>query len=100
MTFPLTFQGYTMTQLNTSHICRLFGVSTMTVWQWRQGTKMRAPLPVAATKKNQTKPEIRFNARSVLAWAKKHQLDLAESVDSVLESAPVRKSGPKPRKPG
>jgi hypothetical protein len=76
----------------------MFGVSTMTVWQWRQGTKKRAPLPTAAPSKKATKPEVRFNTRSVIAWAKKHQLDLVESLDSVLAYPPVNKSGPKPKK--
>ena len=89
----------TVAQLNAKQTCALFGISNMTLLAWRKGTKSRTALPVAAPKKGETKPTVRFNVSQLLAWAKKHAVEVVKSPEAVVagSSDEVSKPGPKPR---
>lgn len=88
-------------QLSSVQVCAVFGISNMTLWNWRKGTKTMAPLPEAKPRSGTQKPLLRFNVASVLAWAKKHNVIIAKTPEQVLagkaEVAAASKPGPKPR---
>lgn len=89
----------TVAQLNAKQTCALFGISNMTLLAWRKGTKNRTALPVAAPKKGETKPTVRFNVSQLLAWAKKHAVEIVKTPDAVVagNTEEAGKPGPKPR---
>lgn len=85
------------TQLTGPQVCRLFGISNMTLWNWRQGTTRMTPLPTATPRKaTEGKNHLRFNVKGVLAWAKKHHIELVATVEQVAE-VKQGKPGPKAR---
>lgn len=89
----------TVAQLNAKQTCALFGISNMTLLAWRKGTKSRTALPVAAPKKGETKPTVRFNVSQLLAWAKKHAVEVVKTPEAVVAGSTdeASKPGPKPR---
>ena len=87
----------TKTQLTAPQVCRLFGISNMTLFSWRQGNKHKSPLPVAKAKIKEGRATLRFNQASTLAWAKKHDVEIAVPVEQVLTEVKQGKPGPKPR---
>lgn len=89
----------TVAQFNSKQTCALFGISNMTLLAWRKGTKSRTALPVAAPKKGETKPVVRYNVSQLLAWAKKHAVEIVKAPEAIAAgtSDEAGKPGPKPR---
>ena len=89
----------TKTQLTAPQVCKLLGISNMTLFSWRQGNTKKAPLPTAKPKKvtEGGRALLRFNQASVLAWAKKHHVELAMPIEQVLTEVKQGKPGPKSR---
>lgn len=88
-------------QLTSAQAAKVFGVSSMTLWNWRQGTRSMAPLPTIKSKKATAKPAVFFGVASLKSWAKKHGVVIAQAPEDVLASAPEAsissRPGPKPR---
>jgi hypothetical protein len=85
-------------QLTSGQVCQVFGVSSMTLWNWRQGTKSLAPLPVATPKKaTEGRQVLRYNPVGLLAWAKKHGVVVAKTPEQVLAGATAAASKPGPK---
>jgi hypothetical protein len=95
--FPEQPKGRQMTtaKMTTQQAARAFGVSTMTLYLWRQGTPTKDPLP--STKETKTeKPRIGYPISSARKWAKKHGIEFAVDPDKVVLE-PSKKPGPVPR---
>jgi predicted DNA-binding transcriptional regulator AlpA len=63
-----------MSTLNTQQLMQIFGVSHMTVYQWRQGTATKKKLP--ATVGKPTPRSVAFDPVKVETWASKHDVPL------------------------
>ena len=90
----------TRVQLNSNQVAAMFGVSNMSVFNWRKGTKAMTPLPTAATKSTLSRPKVLFNLSAVLTWAKKHGVVVVTPPEELIsKSAPTtaNKPGPKVR---
>lgn len=72
--------------LTTEDLMRSFGVTHMTVFNWRQGSPTRAPLPF-----EQNGRAVSFRPSKVEAWARKHGL---------VPVAPLAPAGAARKKPG
>lgn len=59
--------------LNTKQVMALAGVSHMAVYQWRQGSEKRDPLPTVA---GETPRSVAFKPRDLKAWAKRCGIEL------------------------
>lgn len=85
-------------QLNTAQACLVFGVSSMTLHNWRKGTQTLAPLPVIA--KEAELGRIRYNPSVLKTWASKNKVIIARTPEEVLAAGSTKsqgKPGPKPR---
>lgn len=59
--------------LTTKEVAAQFGVNELTVYNWRQGSPRRDPLPAhEKTTKGDTRKRIFFKRSEVKAWAAKH----------------------------
>lgn len=87
-------KSYTAKQLQVA-----FAVGHMTIYNWRQGTATRDPLPCEVDEET---GRVAFPAASTKAWAKKYGLSFTEPSDSgeaskpgpkaTAKKAPVKKS--------
>lgn len=85
-------------KLNSAEVCAMFGISNMTLYSWRKGTKKMAPLPVSGVEA--LKGKVAFLASAVNKWAKTHGVVIIQTPEQVKQALPTqRKSGPKPRQP-
>jgi hypothetical protein len=85
-------------QLTAPQVCKLFGITNTTLWNWRQGTTKMKPLPEAkATKQNGFKYALRFNQKTLLAWSERNHIELKMPVEQVLTEVKQGKPGPKSR---
>lgn len=75
--------------LSTKDLQAGFGVGHMTIYNWRQGTATKDPLPADVDQSGR----VTFPLASTKAWAKKHSLEF----DTYLAKAPESKPGPKPK---
>lgn len=80
-------KSYTAKQLQVA-----FAVGHMTIYNWRQGTATRDPLPCETDDET---GRVTFPAASTKAWAKKYGLTFTEPTDSGEASKP----GPKATTP-
>ena len=76
----------------------LFGVTSMTLYLWRQGTASKAALPTEKPRAKLGEPAtaILFDPAKVEKWAAKHDVPLATTVAKALKGE-APKPGPKPR---
>lgn len=84
--------------LNTSDIQRAFGVTGMTVYNWRKGSPQRPPMPTAGG----PGVGVIFKPAAVKAWSKKAGVAIIDPTafeDNGDAPAAARRSkpGPKPR---
>ena len=85
-------------QLTAPQVCKLFGITNMTLWNWRQGTTKMKPLPEAKpNKQNGFKYTLRFNQKTLLAWAERNHVELKMPIEQVLTEVKQGKPGPKSR---
>lgn len=72
---------------------RAFGVSSMTLYLWRQGTATKAAMP---TVKN-TGRFVLYDRGPITAWAKKNGVEFVVPLDQVAANAELKpaKAGPK-----
>ena len=84
-------------QLNQAQVCEIFGISHMTLWSWRKGTKKMTPLPTVIPRKMLTKPAIRFSGPAITRWARANGVILVRTPEEVLAGKVTNKPGPKPR---
>lgn len=80
-------------ELSTKDLQKGFGVGHMTVYNWRQGSATRDPLPANVDEKTK---RVTFNKTDVKAWAKKYGLTFTEPTEKAAEVKP----GPKPKTDG
>lgn len=89
-------------KINSQQVQALFGVSHVTVYNWRKGGTRTAPLPTAKLSKADAlkiKPPVTFLLNAVLTWAKKHGIDTDRQVLEKLSVGEdsANKPGPKPK---
>ncbi len=73
--------------ISINELARAFGVSTMTLYLWRQGTPTKDPLPHLAEPVGNSN-RITFKRGEVKTWAKKHGLELDFDRKEPTKSAP------------
>lgn len=73
--------------LSTKDLQAGFGVGHMTIYNWRQGTATKDPLPCDVDQSGR----VTFPVASTKAWAKKHGLEFNVPAEKAAESKP----GPK-----
>jgi len=76
--------------LTTWHLQRLFDVSAMTIYNWRQGTVTKTPLPCEVDASG----HVHYWLAEVKVWARKNAVPLAADPGEVAEMAP-RRRGPR-----
>lgn len=81
--------------LNTNQVAAAFGVSIVTIAQWRKGSAQRAVLKTCHDPKKSRFPLFRLT--EVQRYAKKHNLEFAKDPLVVLETWSAKKPGPKPK---
>lgn len=83
------------TILTTKQICAGFGISHVTAYNWRQGSKAKEALPIVpADTSDATKArEVRFDLTATKAWAKANGLPFNQTAALAATAA---KTGPKP----
>lgn len=84
-------KSYTAKQLQAA-----FAVGHMTIYNWRQGTATRDPLPCETDEES---GRVTFPAASTKAWAKKYGLEFTEPTDSGEASKPGPKATAKKATP-
>lgn len=84
-------KSYTAKQLQAA-----FAVGHMTIYNWRQGTATRDPLPCETDEES---GRVTFPAASTKAWAKKYGLEFVEPTDSGEASKPGPKATAKKATP-
>lgn len=77
-------------RLTTRDLTEAFGVTLMTIANWKAGTPTRTPLPFVKEGR-----AVRFNAAKVRRWAEANGIAFAD--EKALEGTASRKPGPKPR---
>lgn len=86
----------TTAKMTTQQAAKAFGVSTMTLYLWRQGTPTKDPLPFTVHDAKAEKPRIAYPIASSRKWARAHNIEFAvDPAKVVLE--PSKKPGPVPR---
>lgn len=75
-------------KLTTKDLTRAFGVTGMTITNWRKGTPTRKPLPFRTKGR-----AVQYDAAKVARWASQHEMPLVEP----LEPQGRQKPGPKVR---
>lgn len=85
--------------LNTADLCRVFGVTPMTIYLWRQGTASKhSKLPVVVGKR--VGRAVLFRPSAVLTWAQKNGVEVQVDPVAILaekEGSERPRPGPKPR---
>ncbi len=81
-------------KLTTRDLEVVFGVTTMTVHNWRKGSATKEPLPVI--KEDLEKGQVRFAPKITASWAKKNGVTMVSPIDQA-EPGLFTKPGPKPR---
>lgn len=85
-------------QLTAKQVCQVFGISNMTLWSWRQGTRTLTPMPVATpSKATEGRATLRFNAAGIKAWAKKHGVVMVMTPEQALDDSAKEQSKPGPK---
>jgi len=82
------------TLLNTHQVAAAFGVTTMTLANWRKGSPKRSPLPTAKQPKNAQPLSIWYAPSALKVWAKKNGIEVPKSLDTLTTPTPT-KPGPK-----
>lgn len=77
----------TQKTLTVNDLVQAFGVSSMTLYLWRQGTPTKDPLPYDVVDPNAKRPSIAFRIPKVRAWAKKHGIEFAVDPDNLTQAA-------------
>lgn len=82
--------------LKTRDLEAVFGVTSMTVHNWRKGSVTREPLPV--DEKSLENGDVRFHPTITARWAKRNDVLMAKLIGDVTLAGFTR-PGPKPRSP-
>lgn len=77
------------TQLSTKDLMAGFNVAHMTIYNWRQGTPTKDPLPCIVRGRS-----VSFDARRTAAWAKKYGIAFK------MPTVPAAKGRPGPKSAG
>ncbi|MNK65503.1 hypothetical protein D3C87_848000 [compost metagenome] len=78
-------------RLTTKDVEDAFGVTPMTVYNWRKGTPTREPLPAEVEGRR-----VFYRAARLKAWAKRHGIPLLKDPEAVsAHSKPGPKTAPK-----
>lgn len=80
-------------RLTVPEVCSMFGVTQLTLLNWRKGTKRRPPLPTLKPLKSEPPNAVRFSQSQALQWAKKNGVELAAPEPKVAAKSARR--GPK-----
>lgn len=80
------------TRLTTKDVMGAFGVTPMTVYNWRMGSPTREPLPAETVGRS-----VFYRAARVKAWARRHGVPLLRELEPATGGP--RKPGPKAQKP-
>lgn len=86
----------TLTKINTPQAAAVFGVTTMTLANWRKGSPQRTKLPTTTPPAGSNPNSVWYKVSDLKAWSKKNGIDMG-GVDH-LEPVVPAKPGPKPRK--
>lgn len=81
-------------RMNVNQTAIAFGVSTMSIWNWRQGSVAREPLPVVTENQHFSRPQVFVEVKAAKAWARKYGIPFTIPNK---EDLVVGKAGPKPR---
>jgi hypothetical protein len=81
--------------LTVAQTAAVFGVSTMTVFNWRKGTATRDPLKVCTDPEKTWFP--RFRVTELQRYAKKHKLEFARQPEDVLATWEHKTPGRQPK---
>lgn len=81
-------------RITIAEMAAVFGVGTMTIYNWRQGSSVREPLPcVAEPIGNGVRQRVYFKKTEVQAWIKQHGIAdpwlAAKKAQKQAEKAPV-----------
>lgn len=68
-----------MEELSIKDLMKMFGVTLMTITNWRKGSTRITPLPTE-TRARGSRNQVYFTKEKVLAWAKENEINLVESV--------------------
>lgn len=82
--------------LTIPQVASMFGVTPVTIFNWRKGTRTLSPMPTVAPKSDDKRQAVGFALKDLKTWAKKHGLIFKELEASPL-TQPASKAGPKPR---
>lgn len=75
---------------NTKQLMAGFAVGHMSIYNWRNGTPTKDPLPHLVAENGR----VSFPQKSTIAWAKKHDLEFDPA--KAEKGAKTKKPGPKP----
>lgn len=79
--------------LTTADLTTIFGVSHMTIHNWKKGTPTKDPLPTVETGTR----NVLFPVAGIKRWAKVEGVAIVVDPDKLLAKPAQRKPGPKPR---
>lgn len=83
-------------RFNTQDVMSLFGVSHMTVYQWRKGTARKTPLP-AIEKRVGARLTVEFTEKTLRKWARENNVPFTIDPSQYEKKQGVGKPGPKTR---
>lgn len=83
--------------LTNRHLLDVFGVTTVTLDNYRKGSDRRPALPCKVVQVGASQ-RIFYKPKEVEAWAKKNNVKIKKSIDAVLDEkgVGVGRNGPKP----
>lgn len=86
--------------LRTADLIKAFGVTGLTLLNWRGGTATKDPLPVNIKTTEGGRNSVSYDEAKVRAWAKKHGLEfkLGDKEDPKKAGPVARKTEPKKAK--
>lgn len=82
-------------KLSTKDLERVFGVSSMTLYLWRQGTATKSKLRTAPKKRGDR--SVTYYEDDVLAYAQKHGIPIAVHPSKIKQPAARKQPGPRAR---
>lgn len=90
-----TTSGGERRTLTTKELERVFGVSAMTLYLWRQGTATKSKLRTAPKKRGER--SVLFYEDDVRAWASRHEVALVVDPSRIKQAKPkvARKAVPR-----
>lgn len=86
----------TLTKINTHQAAAVFGVTPMTLANWRKGSPQRTKLPTTTPPNGSNPNSVWYKVSDLKAWSKKNGIAMGDVTH--LEHVTPAKPGPKPRK--